>query len=295
MQRQHAAFIRPPAARVAAAAMAALLLCAPPPARAQAGAAPDPREAQPERPTVATHAYAVAPGVFEVEAGFQDQREGALGTRLSVPLLLKIGLVRNLQLDLAPGWLRDSATTGSGEGLTDLLVGVKWRLTDAAPVINDFALQVGVSLPTGSAQSGRGSGEPAIGLLVISSRTIGPVSLDINVAYTRLGGESTFAPRNSTMWAVAAGVAVTRRIGWDVEFAGYPGTSGPQGAPPVVQFLAGPTFTVRPSVVLDAGAVFDVVRFGGTAIYGGLTWNVGRAWGGPPPPARATAGRPARP
>ena len=43
-------------------------------------------------------------------------------------------------------------------------------------------------------------------------------------------------------------------------------------------FLTGPTFTVRGPLVLDAGAIFDITGFGGTAVYGGLTWNVGRLW-----------------
>ena len=31
-------------------------------------------------------------------------------------------------------------------------------------------------------------------------------------------------------------------------------------------------------LVLDAGAIFDIIGFGGTAVYGGVTWNVGRLW-----------------
>jgi hypothetical protein len=36
---------------------------------------PDPRAAQPERPTVATHAFVVAPDVFELEGGIQWQHD----------------------------------------------------------------------------------------------------------------------------------------------------------------------------------------------------------------------------
>lgn len=266
--------------------LAIVAMSAPAWAQAQSTPAPNPREAQAERPTVATHAYAVATGYVELEAGFQRQQGGAQANRIAVPLLLKIGLGQRVQLDLAPGLLRDAEGGRAQSGITDLLVGVKWRLTDDFPVFGAFAMQATVSLPTGSTEAGRGSGEAAVNLLAISSRRLGPVALDINAGYTRLGGDSAFAPRDSTVWASSAGFPVAGRIGWVAELFGYPGTTGPSGALPVVAFLTGPTITLNPSLVLDAGAIFDVVRFGGTAIYGGLTWNIGRAWGraGSPPP-----------
>jgi len=234
---------------------------------------------------VATHAYAVAPGYIELEAGFQRQQDGALANRIAIPLLLKIGVSERVQLDLAPGLLRDAQGGRAQSGITDFLVGVKWRLTDDAPVIGAFAMQGTVSLPTGSPESGRGSGKAALNLLAISSHKLGPVSLDINAGYTRLGGESEVAPGNSTVWTVSTGFPIAGRIGWVAELFGYPGTRGPSGALPVVGFLTGPTITLNPSLVLDAGATFDVSRFGGTAVYAGLTWNIGRAWGSLPRPA----------
>ena len=274
------------AGRAARTALALLAMSVPAWAQPQPAAALNPRAAQPERPTVATHAYAVAPGYVELEAGFQRQQDGAQANRLAVPILLKIGLGERVQLDLAPGLLRDAQGGRARSGITDFLVGVKWRLTDDAPVIGAFAMQTTVSLPTGSPESGRGSGKAALNLLAISSHKLGPLALDINASYTRLGGESEVAPRDSTVWTVSTGFPVAGRIGWVAELYGFPGTSGPNGQPPVVAALTGPTVTITSSIVLDAGATFDVSRFGGTAIYGGLTWNIGRAWGSPPRPAR---------
>ena len=266
------------AATWAVLALTALVMGAPSLAGAQAGAPPDPHTAQPERPTVATHAYTVAPGWIELEAGAQRQQAGALADRVAVPILVKIGVTKRLQLDLAPAWQRDAEGGRAQSGITDLLVGVKWRVADDAPVLGAFAIQSTLSLPTGSPESGRGSGEAAVNLLLISSHRIGPLSLDVNAGYTRLGGESTVAPRDSTVWTAAAAVPVAGRVGWAVELYGYPGTSGPLGQPPVVALLTGPSLTVGPSLVLDAGAIFDVARFGGTAVYAGLTWNIGRIW-----------------
>ncbi len=262
--------------RPLAAALLALGLSAP--ARAQAPAPPDPHAAQPQRPTVATHAHTVAPGWIEIEAGSQRQAEGALADRLAVPIVVKIGLSSRLQLGVAPGWQREAQGGGAQAGVTDLIVALKWRLTDDAPVIGAFAIQPAVSLPSGSADAGRGSGTMAVGALVIASRRVGNASIDLNAGYRRLGGESESAPRDSTVWAAAAAVPVAGRLGWAAEVFGYPGTSGPAGAPPVVAFLTGPTFALKPSLVLDAGATFDIEGWGGTAIYAGLTWNIGRLW-----------------
>jgi len=54
-------------------------------------------------------------------------------------------------------------------GITDMLVAIKWRVTDAAPILGTFAIQSAVSLPTGDANAGRGSGAAGMNILAISS------------------------------------------------------------------------------------------------------------------------------
>jgi hypothetical protein len=283
MTIRHACSLRGPVCRLpVAAAVALALLCLPGRALAQAPAIPDPHAAQPERPTVATHAHTVAPGWIEIETGAQRQQEGALADRLLVPLVVKIGLGARIQFDFVPGFERDAQSGRIGSGITDVVLAVKWRVADAAPVLGTFAIQPAVSLPTGSSSAGRGTGSAGVSLLAISSHQFGPVGVDVNVGYTRLGGDGSIAPQNSTMWTVSTGFPFAGRVAWVAEIYGYPGTSGPSGARPVVAFLTGPTLAVRPSLVLDAGAIFDVAGFGGTAVYAGLTWNIGRAWGAPP-------------
>jgi hypothetical protein len=125
-----------------------------------------------------------------------------------------------------------------------------------------------------------------VNLLAISSHQVGAVSVDANVGYTRLGGDGSAAPQNSTLWTVSLGIPVAGQLAWAAEVFGYPGTSGPSGGPPVAAFLTGPTFTVRSSVVVDAGAIFDIEGFGGTAVYGGVTWNIGRLWRSDARPSR---------
>jgi hypothetical protein len=247
-------------------------------AAAQGPAAPDSHAAQPERPTVATHAFTVAPGWVELEAGLQRQQQGALADRIAVPVVLKIGLGSRFQLDIAPGMDRSADNGRIQTGITDMLVAVKWRVTDAAPMLGTFAIQSTVSLPTGDANAGRGSGAAGLNILAISSHQFGPVAVDANAGYTRFGGDGSITPNDSTVWTVAAAFPIAGRVAWTAEVFGYPGTRGQGGAPPVVAFLTGPTLTLRPSLVLDAGATLDLEGFGGTAVYGGVTWNIGRLW-----------------
>jgi hypothetical protein len=220
----------------------------------------------------------VSPGWLEIEAGFERQPSGRLSDSLAVPLVAKIGLSTRLQLNVAPAWQRDTVDGRVESGITDLLLAMKWRLVDDLPMLGDVAVQTAVSLPTGSDDAGRGTGAAGLNLLAISSHQLGSVTLDVNAGYTRQGGDGTRVPRHSTLWSISSGVPVAGRLGWTAEVFGLPGTSGPAGTRPVVAFLTGPTFAAHGSLVLDAGAIFDIIGFGGTAVYGGVTWNVGRLW-----------------
>jgi hypothetical protein len=267
------------------AALVLVVLGAAATATGQIATPPDPRTAQPERPTVATHAFTVAPGFIEMEAGVLQQRPDPASNQFGVPVLFKIGLGSRLQLDVAAGWMRDANGGDAQSGVTDLTVGVKWRLLDSAPVLGAFAFQPTVSLPTGSAERGTGAGTTSLNLLLVSSHRIHRVALDVNAGIALRGGDGSAAPRTSTLWTVSTGIPVAGRLGWAAEFYGYPGTAGPAGTAPVAAFLTGPSFSLTDSVVVDAGMIFNVSGLG-TAIYGlgvnsiyaGVTWNMGRMW-----------------
>src|SRR5437899_11861727 len=104
-------------------ALAAPAVLFPSPATAQS-----PRQANPERPTFATHAYAVAPGYAELEQGLAARGTGSLREATSWDGNLKVGLSRHVQLGLF-GPL--SARTSAGSGVGDLGGALKVR-TDLA-------------------------------------------------------------------------------------------------------------------------------------------------------------------
>lgn len=250
--------------RRAVRAVLVLLGAAAAPLRAQS--TPDPHAAQPERPTVATHAGTVAPGWFELESGFERDRVGPGASALATPTLLKFGVAPRIQFDVSITTVQP--TRGAPLGVGDGGIGVKWRLADDAPVVGDFALQPSVKFPTGSAARGTGTGTTDFSLLAISSHVFGPTALDVNVGYTRHSDETSAA-----LWTVSTGTTIAGPLAWAAEVFGYPGLSA---TPPSVGLLTGPTWTVQPWFVLDAGAIFNVAGPQPPAIYAGLTWNAGR-------------------
>src|SRR5678816_4022308 len=85
----------------------------------------NPHDAQPERPSVATHAWTVAPGWIEIEAGTEFDRYDDHAHGETAPLVAKIGLTRRAQLELQTPIVH---SRGLHAAAGDLLVGVKWRV-----------------------------------------------------------------------------------------------------------------------------------------------------------------------
>lgn len=235
----------------------------------------DPHAAQPERPTVATHAGTVASGWVEIETGVErDNLHGA--HTFFTPTVLKFGIVPRVHLELASSFVHLSGTTPNYSGLGDVSAALKWRVVEHAPVVGDFALQPLLKLPSGSALNGTGTGTTDVGLLLISSHDWGDYALDINAGYTHRSGVGSEAPKDATLWTVSSGGPVYESLGWVAEIFGFPGTTGPPGSRGTAAFLTGPTMTLEKWLVFDAGAIIPLAGPQPHAWYAGLTWNIGK-------------------
>ncbi len=241
----------------------------------EATAVPDPHAVQPERPTVATHAHTVAPGWVEIEAGIEHDRFPGGGRIESASATTKFGLTVRTQLALTTVGVRDPADPSRSSGIGDLGLALKWRPLDRAPWIGDFALLPALKLPTGSHRRGTGTGTTDASLVLVSSHAFGPSSLDLNLSGTLRSGSGTTAPKRASLWAAALGLPLAGALGWAAELYGYPGTTGPSAAAPLLAVLFGPTWTPRPWLELDAGAIVPVSGPQPHALYAGLVWNVG--------------------
>lgn len=225
---------------------------------------------QPERPTVATHAGTVAPGLLEIETGAERDRYGDRSYATLVPTVFKIGMTKETQLSIAAPF---SSGPGTAFGPGDFAVGVKWRILNDAPIVNDFALLPQIKFATGGDRSTKTTDAS---LLLISSRTVGPVAIDLNAGATWRSGDGTNAPLTSTVWTASFGMPVRGAFGWVVEVFGYPRTSGPAGSASTAALLTGPTYLVRPQLALDAGIITPISGPQPHAFYVGLVANVGK-------------------
>ena len=244
------------------------------PLSAQDSTQGDPRTALPERPTVATHAYTVAPRYAEVEAGvqFADPRPGSA---LQIPTLLKIGVAHNLQFDVTTAYTRTRADSIVTQGVNDLSAGLKWHMFNDVPCLGDVALQGLMTFPTAPPRT-VGTGVTGFSLLAIASHQFGTAELDANVGVTERTGNGIRTPKMATLWTASFSSPIANNFSWAAEMFGYPGTSGPAGAPSSVGVLLGPTYTARRYLVFDTGVILNVSHMAGNSGYAGLTWNLGR-------------------
>lgn len=242
-------------------------------------AAQDSTAVKPERPTVATHAYVITPGFVELEAGAVYRRPDR--ATVDVPVYVKFGVTPWLQLGVGPSFGFNHGGTGGDlqGGPADLAVAAKVVVGTHLPIVNDFAIQPSVKFATGSTGKGLGTGTTDAGILLVSSHPVLGGQVDANVGFTFRSGGGDDVPETASVWAVAFGRPISGPLGGVAEVFGYPGTSGPAGGPPQVGLLFGPTWALRPSLVLDAGAIVNLQHLGGNAAYVGLTANLGRWFG----------------
>jgi hypothetical protein len=234
---------------------------------------PNPHDAQPERPSVATHAWTVAARWIEIEAGTEFDRYDEHAHGETAPLVAKLGLTRRTQLELQTPIVY---SRGLHAAAGDLLVGVKWRAVERAPVVATIAVFPTIKFPTGSTDLGAGTGTTDLGVVLISSREFGGVSLDLNAGFTHRMGDAGFAPHDSSVWAMAFGGPAHGPVGWVAELFGYPPTSGPSGDRAVVAALCGPTMKLRGWLVFDTGVIVPIEGPQPKAIYAGAVYNIGR-------------------
>jgi len=234
----------------------------------------DPHAAQPERPTVATHAGTVAPGWIEIETGGEFDRFGDGSHGAGATIVTKVGLGSHVQLNIYGSAIRLPDRDSLGIG--DSAVGVKWRMTDAAPVLGRFAILPSIKFPSGSLSLGTGTDTTDASLLLISSHDLGPVALDLNASYTRRSGDGEIIPRDAALWTASFGGPAVGQVGWVAELYGLPRISGPLDS--TVAVLFGPTLAVRSWLIFDGGVIVPIAGPAPHAVYCGAVWNIGRAW-----------------
>ena len=222
-----------------------------------------PRAANPERPTVATHAYAVAPGYWELEQGFRAYGFGRLSEGRAWDFNLKIGLRNHVQLGIGGTGL---AWTDGVSGIGDL--GLALKLRTGLGERGALAVVPGATFPTGNQSLGFGAGRLLGSLVAVWSEDLGTVfHTDINVGPVGIG-----AGEPALFTSVGLSAAVGR---WGLAGESFQFTSG--GAGPAQQGLLGAVLvTLAEWVVVDAGGVWARTAATPDQLFVGVTANLGR-------------------
>jgi hypothetical protein len=223
-----------------------------------------PRSANPERPTVATHAYAVAPGFAELEQGARAFGLSSLGEATSWDFNLKIGVRRGLQLGVfGAGYVRTAAGAGVGD------VGFSLKASRAISPQTAIAIVPAVTGPTGDADRGLGAGR-ALGSLVgvFSADLPAHFHFDANAGPVAIGA-------GAPQWFTSIGLAHGGVGPMGFAFELFDFTEG--GAGPRQRGLLGAVMlTVVDWVVVDVGGVRGLVDGTPDQVFVGMTTNLGR-------------------
>jgi len=222
-----------------------------------------PHAANPERPTFATHAYAVAAGFAELEQGLSVRGIRSLREATSWDVNFKVGISAHVQAALfGPLYVREAR----GGGVGDMGVALKLRadVSRGAAV----ALVSTATFPTGSAARGLGAGRALAGLVgVVSAELPWSLHVDVNAGPQGVGA-------GPPQWFTSVSAARPwGRLGLTLEaFDFTPGGSGGrrQG------LLAAVVVRLTDRVVADAGGVGGTLDGTPDQAFVGLTTNLGR-------------------
>jgi hypothetical protein len=231
-------------------------------------AAQSPRAANPERPTVATHAYAVAPGFVELEQGVKLSGEARLRDVTLWEFNLKLGLARDVQLGFfGTGYGRTPAGAGVGD--------VGWALKWTRPVGRRSAVAVvpAVSVPTGDAAAQLSAGRALGSVTLVDSADLpaglGGLHFDANTGPAGVG-----AGAGGPQWFTSLGLAKqlgSLAIATEL-FDFTAGAAGGRQRGLLVSLLV----TAAEWAVLDLGGVWGLAAGSPDQAFVGLTTNLGR-------------------
>lgn len=237
-----------------------------------------PIEVNPNRPTFTNPALTTQPGLVELEWGLQRSafREG--GSSFGTPTLLKLGLVKDLELRLfAPTYLRLAPTNGpSAVGSGDFNLAVQWCYLHDGLFGLDQAVQVAHTFATAPSAAGLGNGAPIDTLTLLFSRDAGPYHVDVNLLESWIG-LSPNAGGGRTRQA-AGTVCITRNLteAWSITGEVYALQATPLNAR-IVSNLWAVAYKVSKRLVLDAGVDVGLSRGAPRyTVFTGLTVGLAR-------------------
>lgn len=205
----------------------------------------------PNRPTFATPSRTTQAGVLELEAGLQ-RTEFKDGSRSDFePFLLKLGQAPRFEWRLGwNGYLTQTAPDGSrAQGFSDPTFGFQWHPLDQDRLGFDGAVGYFHKFAVADAGKGLGSGRADDTLVLLASKDLGPIHVDVNLLHGWIG-LADGGRAGQTDGTVSASWPLAGAWGMGAEVY----TVGPlPGVARDTAFLTYASYQVSSRVVFDAG------------------------------------------
>jgi Putative MetA-pathway of phenol degradation len=237
-------------------------------------------------PLSTVDAGTVGQGARELELSVRLHRQGGSPGETSareaaeVAATLTLGLRDDLDLAVAAAstWSRvrqDGRTVSADGGPEDLRLELGWRFLEANGIA--LAVRPGLTLPSGEASRGRGTGRVGASVVLAATVTSGALALDLDAGYAHRDfsrGEDREANR-AGLWrfSLAARARVLPRLQVVAEVAAGSAPERANRAWPATA-LAGVVASLSEGVDLDLGVETGVAGAGGDpAALFGVTWR----------------------
>jgi hypothetical protein len=247
----------------------------PPPSPTQASGQEEEEYIKPARPGVANPAEPHQAGVLQLEYGYDGIFRGEdFDKQQTAPLALRFAASDRVLFEFNLDTVKsETDLTGTRmTGIGDVRLG--FQLTALKDTSQHPALAFGylVKLPTASQQKGLGTGRVDHKIILLLSKKLGEVDMDINGAYLIVGREDEPGWVTGGQGAISFSGQFKNGFGLQGELSGQ---SKDDILPPGVYALGALTYRVNRRLILDGGMRFglnpDAPRYG---VFAGLTVGV---------------------
>jgi len=211
--------------------------------------------ATPYRPTLSNPSQLSAPGYIEMEMGWQSLKQKATDDyQHTIPYLFKLAFSDTIGLLIGGDALivNDFEQGSTLAGIGDLTPLLKINVPLPSHPTSGFGLEMGAKLPT--APQTIGSQQTDYLVTGIYSAGIGPLGIDLNLGYTRLGGAPEGEGKNQLFWAASTAYGLTKR--WSI--AGELAGTVRRDVKPFTQILTSTSYFFTPRIVGDTGVSFGL-------------------------------------
>jgi hypothetical protein len=227
----------------------------------------------PCRPTIACTADIVAPGLFELEAGYLYRQLAGEVNQQSVPFLAKLTVAEWLQIQVGDNGPTFADGPVAVRYVDDIATGLKFHLVDQRGWQPSISVSATLSVPISSAQGFVRTYDALFTMYV--SKDFGWLHEDFNVGLNLWRLES---PVKVQPWA-ALSLSVGLPAGFGTMLEGYVFADASPISPKDAGMLTGVTYSPKPWLVFDLGVDIGLIHSTRVlSVFTGVTVVPVRVW-----------------